>query len=300
MQDNNEVFRLEQWIIEGAIIGMAIGSLLGLTGDSFVNLIDSLINRSTTPPLTEDIPSSIEEQSKSEEEPDLSTKDIEERILEEIEPVLPIKRWKKEIREQEEKRSKRCDDMFQEWNSLCQWFNDNWQQKVELDNQERNIHKVMYDMRFLLNRARRDLHFRSYVRSGAFVLGIGSVLSGLGEVGTLAGGVSLFGSAGVDGLAVHVGVSAHEVGERAEGEPTFEERELAELDKGEKEIMEQRRRSLDNIKGRRNKLKGEYLKNRDRQHQLEALMRRAKCERIPTNCPNVDTSHWMWVHENKR
>ena len=300
MQDNNEVFRLEQWIIEGAIIGMAIGSLLGLTGDSFVNFIDSLINRSTTPPLTEDIPSSIEEPSKSEEEPDVSTKNIEERILEEIEPVFPVKRWKKEIREQEEKRSRRCDDMSQEWNSLCRWFNDNWQQKVELDNQERNIHKLMYDVRFLLNRARRDLHFRSYVRGGAFVLGIASVLSGLGEVGTLAEGASLFGSAGVDGLAAHVAVSAHEVGEKAGGEPTFEERELAELDKGEKEIMEQRRRSLDNIKGRRNKLKGEYLKNRDRQHQLEALMRRAKCERIPTNCPNVDTSHWMWVHENKR
>jgi hypothetical protein len=298
VQDSREVFRLEEWIIEGAIIGMGIGSLIGLTGDSFVNFIDSLINRSTTPPLTEDIPASLERSSRS-EEPDVSTKEIEERIVDEIEPVIPIKRWKKEMREQEEKRSKGCENMLQEWNSLCQWFNDSWQQKVELDNQERNLHRMMYNIRFILNRARRDLNIRSYVRSGAFVAGIASALCGLGEFGMLGEGASLFGSAGVDGVATHVGLSAYEGVERAEGEPTFEERELAELDKGEKQVMELRKQILDKIKGKRNQLKGEYMKNRDRLRQLEKLMRRAKCERIPPDCQSADAPQWMWVRDGK-
>jgi hypothetical protein len=301
VQDSREVFRLEEWIIQGAIIGMGIGSLIGLTGDSFVNFIDSLIKRSTTPPLTEDIPPSPEKQSRS-GEPDVSTEEIEKRILEDIEPVLPVKRWKKEMREQEEKRGKQCDDMLQEWNSLCQWFNDNWQQKVELDNQERNLHKMMYEIRYVLIRARHDLNIRSYVRTGAFLTGIASALCGLGEfasVFSLGEGASLFGTAGVDGVATHVGLSAYETGERVGGEPTFEERELAELDKGTKQIMELRKQILDKINGKRNRLKGEYMKNRERLRQLEKLMRRDKCERIPPDCQSADAPQWMWVRDGK-
>ena len=282
----------------GAIIGMGIGSLMGLTGDSLVDFIDSLLNRSTTPPVTEDIPASLERPSRS-EEPDVSTKEIEERMTDEIESVIPVKRWKREMREQEEKRVKQCDDMLQEWNNLCQWFNDNGQRKVELDNRERDLHRLMYKIRFTLIRARRDLNIRSYVRSGAFLAGIASALCGLGEFATLGEGASLFGSAGVDGVATHVGLSAHEAGELAEGTSTFEERELAELDKGEKQIMEMRKQILDKIKGERDKLKGEYMKNRDRLHQLETSMKRAKCERMPSDCPSADAPQWMWVHDGR-
>jgi hypothetical protein len=130
VQDNNEVLRLEQWAMEGAIIGLIIGALFGLTGDSLINLIDSLINRSRTPALTEDFPSSEAEQSKSRLEEQGATETTTEPPTEAIqfthpheepestyweEEKDPVKRRKKQQKEREETKKR------QKWlNSLSE------------------------------------------------------------------------------------------------------------------------------------------------------------------------------------
>jgi hypothetical protein len=282
---------LEEWILQGAIIGIIIGALLGLAGDPLIELIDSLIGGSRTSPSEETI-SSADEENKLKQ-------DIEKEIREEIEPIIPLKKWQQENQEHEIKRSRKCDDLFQEWNNLCSWFGDKcqsfWDQKVELDRQEHAIHKVMIDIRYNLGGFRNSLHDRAFVRQGATVMGMAGVLL------TLPAGEAPLEFVG------HAAFESYHWADRQcfTGEPSFEDSELALLDKGEQEIMEIRKRKLDEIAGKRQKLKDEYQRNRNRLSEIERLMKEGKCEEIyramgygglPTKCPYADTAQWQWVY----
>jgi len=287
-QDSREVSRLEQWIMEGAIIGMLIGSLLGLTGDSLINFIDSLIGR--RPPA----------EAQRDHEQNRIVEEIEKNVMEEIESVVPIKRWGKEKREQEEKRSERCNDLFQEWNNLCGWFDKNWQRKVKLDEEMRNLHKTMIRFRQEATYERRRLYGRGFIRYTAYTFGLASVLMGQAEVGIgehvsgLEGGYHL----GHTTLTALEGRETIGVGRTHEGE------QLDLLEKGEREIMKLRKLKMDQINDAVRGLKDEYLKNRDRLREIERLMRDSKCEGvfsamghpgIPHGCPSADTPQWRWV-----
>jgi hypothetical protein len=281
-----EGFRLNDWILQGAIIGVIIGALLGLAGDPLIELIDSLIGGSRTSASEETI-SSTDEESRLKQ-------DIEKEIREEIEPIIPLKKWQQENQEDEIKQSRKCDDLFQDWNNLCSWFRDKsqslWQQKVDADNEIQELKQDVDRARASLDGDRSGLQDSRAVEV-AFT-GAGLIHCGL-EFAAAEAPVWLMGIFGT--------ASDAEVAHTIIDWGTEEE---AKLDKREQEIKQFRRQRLNEIQGRLKKLQDEYINNRSRLLQIEQLMRDGGCEKIyekmghtgiPTKCPYVDTANWQWI-----